>query len=192
MHAHAPLTTQKTTKFSKPTKNMWGSEGPAAYGYRSLSNDPRADCGRLNDLFTYVDLNGSGDISLDEMQWFLEMQGQSMKRTEFQQAVEALGIDGANAPLTQQKFIEFLLAKLESDPACSFEVRESEKVPVDPARIADTKILKKLLLSEQEEKERAKHLKKQASRRSTWKGGGRGGGSLKTEFIMKSWEELER
>jgi len=190
--SHAPLLSQKTMKFAKPSKNMWGADGPAAFGYRSLSNDPRADVPRLTELFDYVDLNGSGDISLDEMQWFLEMQGQTMKRTEFQQAVEALGIDGANAPLTMHKFVEFLLMKLESDPACSFEVRASEKLPLDPVRIADTKILKKLLLSEQEERERAMNMKKMARKNSTWRGGGKSSSSMKTEFIMKSWEELER
>ena len=80
---------------------LWGADGPAAYGFSSLSNDPRADVPRLRELFDYMDLNNSGDISLDEMQWFLEMQGQSLKRTEFQMIVEELGITGANAPLTR-------------------------------------------------------------------------------------------
>ena len=171
---------------------MWGPSGPVAYGFRSLQNDPRADVERLEGLFEYMDLNNSGDISLDEMQWFLELQGQSIKRAEFQNIVEGLGLSGPNAPLTKDKFVEFLLMKLANDPKCCFEVRASKKVPPDQVRLSDSKILKKLLLADEEEKRIAKQKKQQSRKISNWRGGEGKSGRHKTEFITMSWEELER
>ena len=76
----APLKKAGTKKFARQKQPMWGDGGPQAFGFHSLVNDARADVPRLLELFDLVDLNGSGDISLDEMQWFLELQGQVMKR----------------------------------------------------------------------------------------------------------------
>ncbi|GMI06619.1 hypothetical protein TrRE_jg11670 [Triparma retinervis] len=173
---------------------MWGGDGPSAYGFSSLSNDPRADVPRLKALFDYMDLNNSGDISLDEMQWFLELQGQSMKRTEFQLAVEELGITGANAPLTRTHFIQFLLQRLRDNPKACFEVRASEKVEADPNRATDAKELKKLLADEKERLRVAKEIKSRPRKKSSWRAGHAktSHDHGKTEFIMKSWEELER
>ena len=105
--------------------------------------------------------------------------------------MESLGITGANAPMPKLKFVEFLLARLEQDPACSFEVRENAKVPTDPVRVSDSRILKKLLQREEEEGERAKQMLGRQRSMSTWRGGSRSQHNLlKTEFVTKSWEEV--
>ena len=76
----AQLKKSATKKFTRQVEDMWGPDGPRAFGFPGLQNDSRANVPRLLELFDLVDLNRSGDISLDEMQWFLEMQGQVMKR----------------------------------------------------------------------------------------------------------------
>jgi len=184
-----------TKQFTKKSSiNMWGPDGPASFGFSSLSNDPRADVPRLKTLFDYMDLNDSGDISLDEMQWFLELQGQSMKRTEFQMIVEELGISGANAPLTRDKFVEFLLNRLANDDICCFEVRASEKVPIDQNRVTDAKELRRVLKEEQEKIRMEASIKSRPRTKSSWSRGvpKTNHDHGKTEFIVKSWEELER
>ena len=187
----SPSTTrnrQNTMVHSRSVPDM--STGPAAYGYKSLQNDPRADIGRLTALFDIIDLNKSETVTLDEMQWFLELQGQSVKRTEFQMIVEGMGIVGANAPLTRRSFVEFLLIRLADNPKCTFEVRVADTAPPDAKRVIDASILKKLLAAEAEEKKRKSM---QPRKPSQWRGsvtGGKGGG-VKTEFMIKTWEELE-
>lgn len=125
------------------------------------------------------------------LQWFLELQSQSIKRTEFQMIVEGMGIEGANAPLSRHNFVEFLLIRLAEDPKACFEVREVPKVPLDPNRVNDSKILKKLL--EQKERER-KAAKQKPRTQSSWRGSVRSKGAgheMKTSFVIKTWEELE-
>ena len=186
-----PSSPAKRPPLSQSASQVDVKTGPAAYGFRSLQSDPRADVDRLCTLFDVIDLDSSSTITLDEMQWFLELQGQPVKRTEFQQCVESLGVVGANAPLTRRVFVQFCLSRLEGDPKCSFEVREVPAVPDDADRVSDSKMLKKLLARAEEEKKKAAAGK--VRKPGAWKGtvsAGRGS-QLKTEYVVKTWEELE-
>jgi len=90
MNTQAMLVRQSTMLSPKmrrnSTKNLFGT--PGAYGYPQLQNDPRAHVPSLESLFDVIDLNESNTVTLDEMQWFLELQGTQIKRTEFQQVSE--------------------------------------------------------------------------------------------------------
>ena len=134
--------------------------GPSRYGYPNLQNDPRAKISDLEDLFDVIDLNKSETVTLDEMQWFLELQGTAIKRSEFQQIVEKIGVEGPNAPLDRDKFVHFLLYILNENSKATFEVREVKATPVPPQRIQDSKILKKILERMQRRRnfETASHL----------------------------------
>ena len=167
--------------------------GPSRYGYPNLQNDPRAKISDLEDLFDVIDLNKSETVTLDEMQWFLELQGTAIKRSEFQQIVEKIGVEGPNAPLDRDKFVHFLLYILNENSKATFEVREVKATPVPPQRIQDSKILKKILVEDAE----AKKLRNSQPppRAKPYNGGGGGGGriggGMKTELCFKSWQELE-